>query len=179
MISLICAGQRVLQEISCMEMQTMSEAVLFDVAFEAWTHLGKVEAAASEVRMGAEDLDRQAALRRADVDHRLVPAPGKFRRDRRRGPVGFPGHPLRIIITAPHRRDFASRGRMEARARPFSAPTGRFWAAMGLPAKGAARRQHFDEMVRDGRCRSRTIGLTTRVGQPPVAGNVLASVKPE
>ena len=46
----------------------------------------QVEAAAADVVVCERDLDRDAALRAADVDHGLVAVPGKRLRDRLAGP---------------------------------------------------------------------------------------------
>jgi hypothetical protein len=67
--------QLIFEKISPIECQTLFQAALAYLARECLLDLRQIKTAASQVRLGAGDLDRHAALPRADVDDRPVGLP--------------------------------------------------------------------------------------------------------
>src|SRR5262245_7313640 len=74
-------GQWIGKEIAWIESEPTRQAVLPHIADECSLDAREIEAATSEMRMNAGDLDRHAALRRADVNDAVVPVPGKTVRE--------------------------------------------------------------------------------------------------
>ena len=70
--------QVVCEEVAADEVQPSLQAVVLDELLEHRRHLGQVEADAGEVWVRERDLHGEVALRRADVDERLVLVPGEL-----------------------------------------------------------------------------------------------------